>query len=487
MRWRFVAAAGGVVLWIGLGGGAQAAPSRNLPKGKGSTAMAERSLDYAGKALPGKSSEIQSLRAQLQSLAQKGESFSAKAGPLEQECGAIDRELQQFKALKEKRDAERKQLLAQIKEMDASYERSFKPRWQAIQQEAASMQSQGCWLGRKLEKQHYERCRAMEVPFVARRDALTQEEERWKGQRGQLVSRLKASDAEFEKIRLPLKARFDKYQEGLKAYKAERAAWDGEVRQLWAKANSLMAEANRQRAAENARREAVQKLKGQVAGIQEALRRLSKSMLSDASQRAEWEKATQEAMKNAWDRGKGMAVDEGLGVLGKRLENQLESANQQIQRAVTQLSGEKDPARRERLHAAIKLMGQQRDEIRQAKSLVVDRLGDAKKMIDGVDYATSDPGDLEKSLKGAFTIVTTTLGDPKVQQALKIGGSYAAGAGYAQSIVESSYDITAEVISWRRINQLNRNSDEYLKAVDRLKGNMERTVQKIQALEKEGK
>jgi hypothetical protein len=179
-----------------------------------------------------------------------------------------------------------------------------------------------------------------------------------------------------------------------------------------------------------------------------------------------------------------MVIDEGLGVLGRRLETRLSSANQELQRAVTLLSGEKDPARRERLHSAIKLLGRERDEVRRAKDLVVDRVADAKKAIDAVDYGTSNPGDLEKSLKGAFTIVTTTLGDPKVQKALKVGGGYAAGAGYAQSIVESSLDITTEVLAWKRINQLNRNSDGYLKAVNHLKDSMEKTVKKIGALEK---
>jgi hypothetical protein len=150
------------------------------------------------------------------------------------------------------------------------------------------------------------------------------------------------------------------------------------------------------------------------------------------------------------------------------------------------LSGEKDPAKRERLHAAVKLLGQQRDDVRRAKDLVVDRVSDAKKVVDAVDYATSNPGDLEKSLKGVFSLVTTTLGDPKVQKALKVGGGYAAGAGYAQSIVESSLDITTEVVAWKRINQLNRNSEGYLKAVNRMKEKMEKTVEKIQALE-EGK
>ncbi|MBW2311968.1 MAG: hypothetical protein DRG87_10845 [Deltaproteobacteria bacterium] len=36
---------------------------------------------------------------------------------------------------------------------------------------------------------------------------------------------------------------------------------------------------------------------------------------------------------------------------------------------------------------------------------------------------------------------------------------------------------------WKRINQLNRNSEEYLKAVGRLKDKMEEVVEKIKALE----
>lgn len=141
------------------------------------------------------------------------------------------------------------------------------------------------------------------------------------------------------------------------------------------------------------------------------------------------------------------------------------------------------PGHRERLHAAIKLMNKQREEIKRAKNLVVNRLKDAKQIIDTVDYAGSNPGDMEKSLRGAYEIVKTTLGDPKVQKALKIGGKFAKGAGYAQSIVDSSYDITAEIVSWRRINQLNKNSDAYLNAVNRLKSKMETKMKKIHELE----
>ncbi|MBI2978020.1 MAG: hypothetical protein HYY38_04170, partial [Rhodospirillales bacterium] len=46
------------------------------------------------------------------------------------------------------------------------------------------------------------------------------------------------------------------------------------------------------------------------------------------------------------------------------------------------------------------------------------------------------------------------------------------------------YDIATEAVAWKRINQLNRNSNEYLWAVYALQKRIEKTVKKIQALEK---
>lgn len=243
-----------------------------------------------------------------------------------------------------------------------------------------------------------------------------------------------------------------------------------------------------------ARREAIRELRGQVKDIQEALRRLNKSILSDASQHAEWEKATNEAMRNAWDRGKGMLVDEGISFLGNsvgnRLEKQLKDADMEIRRAADMLSGETDPGRRERLHAAFKLLSKQREEIQQTQKEaepILTKLREAKQALDTADYAESNPGDLEKSLKGIYELIRIALDNPKVKRVLKIGDKYAAGAGYAQSIVDSSYDVATEAVAWKRINQLNRNSNEYLWAVDALQKRMEKTVKKMQVLEKAGK
>ncbi|MFQ5915052.1 MAG: hypothetical protein ACE5JS_17925, partial [Nitrospinota bacterium] len=350
------------------------------------------------------------------------------------------------------------------------------------------LDSIGCPGGRKrVSKEEANRCNPLYDAYNRRVDAINSRRAVLRRREKKIDDRMKALEAAYKKAWAPVAARHKKYNAEKKAYLGARKTWEGRVSQIFAKVNALIGLSRKETAKakqeEAARREAAKKLRGQVKGIQEALRRLNRSMQGDAAERAQWERATNEAMQNAWNRGKGMILDESLGFLSNRLEKQLKSANEQVQRAVVRLSAETDPNRRERLHAAIKLLGQQRDEIKRAKTLVTDRLEDAKKITDAVDYATSNPGDLEKSLRGTYEVVKTTLGDPKVQKALKIGGKFAAGAGYAQSIADSSYDIATEVVSWRRINQLNRNSEAYLKAVGRMKERMEKTMKKIHKLE----
>ena len=45
----------------------------------------------------------------------------------------------------------------------------------------------------------------------------------------------------------------------------------------------------------------------------------------------------------------------------------------------------------------------------------------------------------------------------------------------AEDLITSAYDVTAEVVSWQRLSQLNRNSDAFLKAVEKL-GRHQRAV-----------
>ncbi|MBI3072128.1 MAG: hypothetical protein HYY84_08405 [Deltaproteobacteria bacterium] len=472
-------------LMMGASSSVSASSTCTLSKGAEAVPHVERNLATLEKTHPAKATEIRGWRAELQTLAQKGDAFNTRALPIEVECQSLVAEIARVKAAYEKLELDRRPLRDRIARLRQIWDSTILPRKRGFDAEVSRYRGAGCGrtFNMRTEAAAYHRCEAWRVNLQGRIDAHKAETARIRSEWSGIDNRIRTLGDEYRRAYDALRARQSKYRTLVGGYRTDRTAWESQMRQLLWTTNGLLAEAARRAPSVDERRAAIKKLKGQVAGLQAALRRLNRSMLSDAVQRAEWEKATDEAMKNAWDRGKGMVVDEGLGFLGRRLETQLASANQEIQRAVTVLSGEKDPARRERLHAAVRLLGQQRDEVKRAQRLVVDRLADAKKVADAVDYGTSNPGDLEKSLKGVFSIVTTTLGDAKVQKALKVGGGYAAGAGYAQSIVESSLDITTEIVAWRRINQLNRNSDAYLRAVNRMKQKMEKTVKKIEALE----
>ncbi len=484
-----------VVFLMSLGMPVPPAEGENcaLSKDVGPVPLVERSLISAEK-MEGAEAFVQSigeLRSRLNAIKQNVETFPAKALPVEQECEALTGpERRRLRDAKQKHDADYQAVSQQREALIQDYNTNFLPRYEADQQDIQAYKSQ---CERKFgpdEKAAWEACQRWRAEKNPITEALQKEQEQYTAKDRAFQERLREIDAEYDKVFLPLKERYEKYKAALDAYNAEREACIKDFRQVWLEVNTLIkkiAQANEKGRQDEITRterlEIAQKLRGQVKGIQEALRRLNVSMQGDAKEREQWEKATNQAMENAWDRGKGMIVDESLGVLGDRLDKQLTSTNEQIKQAVDRMAGTTDPSKLEQFQAAVKLMKEQRDEIEQAKTIVVDRLKDAKQTTDTVDYATSDPGDLEKSLSGTMEIVKTTLGDPKIQKALKIGENLGRGIGYAQSIIDSSYDITTEVVGWKRINQLNRNSDEYLKAVNGLKDKMESTMKKIHELE----
>lgn len=234
-------------------------------------------------------------------------------------------------------------------------------------------------------------------------------------------------------------------------------------------------------------RELLAKLRAQVNSTQEALRRLNRSMQGDAAQRDEWERTVENAMESALERGKDMLMSGVVKGLQGRFEKQLEEADKEIRRAVDKLAGETDPNRREQLHAAIRLLDKERTDIREGLRVVKEGGRDIQENLDRIGSARSQLNYEEiarRSVDQAYSKAVELLQDEKVQRALKISKFSGQFATYAKSIVDSGYDITAEIVSWKRINQLNRNSEEYLFAVNRLSERMKSLVAKIKETEK---
>jgi len=434
--------------------------------------------------------ELKVLQTELNSFAKREADFISEAVALEQECFALAGIFVKLRPQTEKIEADLRANEEKLKSIEEEA-KALRKIHAALQVEIRRMHKEcphSAGIRRPLPEE-IGRCEPWIADYRRRKKAYNASAADWRQRRHKLRERKKALESEKEEIQASAYDRLKKYRAREKAYLAARIAWEGQTREVskkiftvakraWDREKARQAEADQQ-----ARQEAVRKLRTQVKGIQEALRRLDKSAQLDASERKQWEEETKQAFQNAWNRGQSMLIDETIGVLGKGFDLQLKDANKEIRKAVDKLAGEIDPARRERLHAAIKLLGKQRDEIQTAQQTVHQSLKEAKQISDTADWAKSKSGDMEKSLRGVYDIVKMTLGDPKVQKALKIGGKYAAGAGYAQSIADSAYDVTAEIVSWKRINQLNRNSEEYLKAVGKLKEKMEEVVGKIKALE----
>jgi hypothetical protein len=229
----------------------------------------------------------------------------------------------------------------------------------------------------------------------------------------------------------------------------------------------------------------VAKLRAAAHGLQEALRRLEQSNRTDQAVRAEWTHASDEAVREAWDGAKAMTFDLLTDWMDRRLESQLSEADAEVRRAVDLLAGETDPGRREQLHAAVKLLDAQRQDIRQAQALIVARTRDAETLIDTVHWSVTSADDpaLERATEGIYRLMDTLLGDATVQRALRIGPGYGQFLTSARSILDSSHQISVEVVTLVRLGQLDRNSTEYLRAIDQLKQKMESTMRQIHTVE----
>jgi hypothetical protein len=229
-------------------------------------------------------------------------------------------------------------------------------------------------------------------------------------------------------------------------------------------------------------------IRAELVGLQEALRRLSRSAQLDASERTQWEELSNAAATDAWKRGVSMATDGLSGYTLGRLNQGLEDVDKDLAEAAMKLSGETDQNRREQLGATMKLLEGQKQSLERAVGLVqgAKETGEGVQTeLDAAHWAASSPDELENSADKALSAATKVLDDPTVQQALKISEVPAAALGLEHSIIDSATDITAETVSIKRINALNQDSDEYLAAVNKLQQRMRTTVSQIKVIESE--
>ncbi len=202
-------------------------------------------------------------------------------------------------------------------------------------------------------------------------------------------------------------------------------------------------------------------LRNELCRVQTSLRRFGITIQSDQAQRAEWEQVTNEAYQRAIDQVKDALMDELKDLSMDLPKGYLED---KLAKAATK-----------------------EDQERVKRSLrLVQHLKESYDLKDFSVWASYEDYSREEIIEGAKMVAELTGVDEWIKNKLvkKWGlGRVIAFGEAAQDIVASAYDVTAEVLAWRRLNQLNRNSDSFLKAVEATSKRMKTVMEGIKERE----
>jgi hypothetical protein len=201
-----------------------------------------------------------------------------------------------------------------------------------------------------------------------------------------------------------------------------------------------------------------QVIKREIAGVQNALRQLNKSIDLDAAQGEEWRQTSEGATHEAWI----LAGSATLDLLGAHADHKVKDADSELEHSLDLLSGTTDPNRREQLHAAYSVLKERKGELEQMRSLI----DSAHQGFDiGVGLKDSEPHDskMENLLELVWMAGERLEVIPPQASVLK-------------TYVELSYLTAEQAVSSERIDALNSNSEQYLASLKVLKSRMEALV-----------
>ncbi|MBK8791840.1 MAG: PDZ domain-containing protein [Holophaga sp.] len=204
-------------------------------------------------------------------------------------------------------------------------------------------------------------------------------------------------------------------------------------------------------------------LRSELCRIRAQFRKLNANIQADQTQRQSWEQEVDDAYNRAWERlTKDIMVDAFSGVLTSRW-------NQVVGK------GLRTPEERAKLAKATQLL----------KYMEV-----AKNYQDFAEWANLESVDAKYIREGLTQVFGLVDGEEVTRKMLVrwLKRPIPKGAteyyDAAKAVVDTAFDLTAEGFAWARMRQLNRNSDEFLKAVKALAGRQTRVLEGIHAREK---
>jgi hypothetical protein len=226
-----------------------------------------------------------------------------------------------------------------------------------------------------------------------------------------------------------------------------------------------------------------ERLRTEVDGLQEALRRLESAHEVTEADRADWERRYEGAVTRASERLRDYLADQALQVAQEMLERCSERLTAKIRAKIDErinAKGSDAPDREDlvrALDAEIAALAKDRAEVDSAVPALGRAWAAVKNGAAALESASWE--DRRKALETMSNLVGDLLGDPAVQRALRIGEVPATVYTYGKLISDASFDIATELLSIRRIGQMDRAAEEYLAAVTRLDEQMKKKVGRI--------
>jgi hypothetical protein len=187
-------------------------------------------------------------------------------------------------------------------------------------------------------------------------------------------------------------------------------------------------------------RDEITQLRTELCRVQVQLRRFNATIQMDQGQRDEWEKRVNDAYESALDRAKEKLADFSVDFPEEKLNERLEKLT--------------DPAERAKVERALRM---------------VQHLKEAYKVKDFAKWAEHEEYSRAEVIEGIQIIADVFEVEDKIKDYLSKRWGLKRVIAFqeaASDLVTSAFDVTSEVVSWRRLNQLNRNSEDFLRAVE---------------------
>jgi truncated hemoglobin YjbI len=209
----------------------------------------------------------------------------------------------------------------------------------------------------------------------------------------------------------------------------------------------------------------------EVAGLQQALQRLTQAQATQTADREQWLALMDDATRDAGKQAADYASEGSTTLLTHYFDQRMRDIV--VQRAADGI----DAGKRKQLDDQFKAL-------RDAKQNV-EKWGSQRKQVSPPDpfdvqkWKSLKAKDLEDWLDDIKDAIDSTLAKPEVQRALTLSEDGTKVISLSESIIDSGYSIAREVVSIKQIGMLNENAERYLKAVKALRDKMQDTVNNL--------